>query len=230
MKYLIFLLISVAFFALWWGVKAMNTSLKTRGHFRNKNFIPLVAVSFIILWLYFALWYFLSANSAYPSTILILSLTLVIPTAIYFSKDLIAGLIFQINGKISKGAQLNTENGTYQVIKAGYNGLLVRNDKNAITRVLFSDLKVIESNIQESAFQDENLISVDLILDETNEKAIMKRLNHLIFNNPWVKAGVNPSIAIKLKTGRSEVKISLELISSNYQERFEKHLNEGFLA
>jgi hypothetical protein len=175
------------------------------------------------------MWFFLSGNSIYPSALLVLSLTIILPLAIYFGQDVIAGLIFQINGKVSKGAQLNTVTGIAQVIKVGYNAVLISDEKNEIKKVYYSDLQIIESNMDEGAFQDENLISIDLSIVETDEKQIIKSLNRLIYSSPLVKTGITPSISIKTKKGKSEVKVTLELISNSYQERFKTYLKDNFL-
>jgi hypothetical protein len=221
-------LTSAAFFTLWRVIRYINIWLKTRGYFRNKNFLPLIAAILLLIWVYFSLWYFLNNSSAYSSAVIIVSLALILPVSVFFGTDIIAGLILQINGTVSKGAQLHTTNGISQVIKIGYNGVLVSNEKNEITKVLFSDLKIIESNVSEGAFQDDNLISFDLSMIETNEKTIIKRLTHLTYNSPWVKAGIPPTITIKTKKGQSDVKITLELISNHYQEKFKRYLDDSF--
>lgn len=228
MTLIAYLFTSLAFAFLWWTFRRINIWLKARGHFRNKNLMPLLTLSLLISWLYFSSWYFLGDSDVYNNATLFLSLVIVLPIALYFTKDIIAGVIFQINGVVSKGAQLTTENGTAQVIKVGYNGVLISNERNEIRKVLYSDLKIIESTVQEGAFQDENLFSMDLTLNETNEKEIIKGLNQLIFNCPWVKVGVLPTTTIKIKKGKSEVKVTLELISNAYQERFKDYLMEGF--
>jgi hypothetical protein len=170
----------------------------------------------------------LNESDAYLSAIIIVSLALILPVSIFFGKDIIAGILLQIKGTINKGTQLNTTNGIVQVLKIGYRGIRVSTEKNEITKVLYSDLKIIESNVNEGTFQDDNLISFDLSMIETNEKTIIKRLTHLTYNSPWVKAGISPTITIKTKKGRSDVKITLELISNHYQEKFKTYLDDSF--
>jgi hypothetical protein len=228
MNLIVFLIITAAFFTLWRVIRYVNIRLKTRGYFRDKNLLPLVAVMLFLVWVYFSLWYFLAESSIYSSSIQIVSLVLILPGSIFFGKDIIAGILLQIKGSINIGTQLNTTNGTVQILKIGYRGILVSTDKNEITKVLYSDLKIIRTNTHEDAIQEDNLISFDLTMNETNEKTIIKRLNLLAYSSPWIKTGTPPTITVKTQKGTSEVKITLELISNAYQEKFKKHLEGSF--
>lgn len=216
-------LIILAFFRILELItKKMQLSRIMRSH--TGKFLVAAEISAWLVYVVWALFYWLSAKSYFPYLIYSLVVVLVLLFSWFILKDIIAGIVFRFQGSHDPGSQFSVKEISGRIRKIGLTHLYILDDAGAVVRIPYSRLSsriISETRGTEDAH---TRISFTIGIPSDGDN-IPEQIRHILLNCPWISPRSEPVIRIVRKNeGQYEIDVLANLAGKDRLTYVEKYL------
>lgn len=228
MKWVVFIIATTGLTGLWLLMPYMRQLLKRYRVLGQRDVLPLLMALVSIGWFFWAIAFLFGQKSFYNNLLLVSSLAIVMPVAIYLGKELVSGIWLHLKGRISKGAYLKLENGKAVIQKSGVFGVTVAGEHSGTEFIRYSQIPVNTPPEESAAVirSDLAILKFSLPVTGMEEKLLKRKVLEVVYTCPWISPRQIPEVELSVSEENYEIRVSAVLIEKKYQERFEFFLKD----
>lgn len=228
MKWIVFTIATSGLIGLWLLMPHIRQVLKRYRLLGQRDVLPLLMALVSVGWFFWAIAFFFKQRSFYNNLVLVSSLAIVLPVAIYLGKELVPGIWLHLKGRMSKGAYLKLKDGKAVIQKSGAFGVTVTGEHSGTEFIRYSQIPVNTPPEESASDTRSDLAIVKLSLPATDmeEKLLKRKVKEVVYTCPWISPRQSPEVELSVSEDTYEIQVSAVLLEKKYQERFEIFLKD----